>query len=146
MTPGRKTKLTRWLFGCGAGILLTLLLAGWYINSAFHALGDMSNQVYQEVKSPDGRTVATLAYRSGMTFGYGFLCLQPSQNWHPLKPEDPIPPGEVVEVAAEGLDTISWQGNDKLVVTYTNSGNEAAQFVLKPKQWRNVAIVYRGTP
>ncbi len=146
MMQARKTKIKRWLLSGGIGILLVLSVASWYINRTLNAIGSMNNEVFQEIKSPDGRNMATLAYRNGMTFGFGYICLQPVQGWHPLKPDDPVPASEIVEVAAEGLETISWKGNHKLVVVYENSGNEAAQFVTQPKQWQDVRIVYHGTP
>ena len=104
----------------------------------------MHNQIYQEVKSPDGSYVATLAYRDGMTFGYFFVCLRPSAGWHALGADDPIPQDEVIEAAAEGIDHLAWQGNHTLVVQYEKSGVEAAQFVSQPKAWRDVRILYHG--
>lgn len=139
--------MTRWKRGLvGGGIVLLAVLAvgGWNfyrLTQAFH----MKNQVYSETRSPDGMSVATLAYRDGLTFGFYFVTLQPAAGWHPLQPDDPVPQTEVAEVAAEGLDAVTWHGPHTLVVTYEKSGEEHADFVLRKPRWRDVRIVYRGT-
>ena len=146
MTEERRITRRRWLLGIGVAVTLVLIYAGWSTVQGLQSIGAMTNQTYQQVKSPDGRYVATLAYRDGMTFGFGYICLQPLKDWHSLKLDDPLPKSEVVEVAAEGLQTISWKGNQTLIVTYQKSGEEAAQFVTQPQHWRDVTIVYRGVP
>ena len=132
---------------CLSGGCLTILMlfgAGyWSVNRAMQAFS-MHNQVHQETKSPDGKYVATLAYSDGLTYGYFFVSLQPSGGWHSLGSDDPIPKDEVVEVAAEGLDNITWQGNHTLIVKYVKSGDDAAVFEVKQKSWKDVHIVYRA--
>jgi len=143
-----KLNLKRWLI---AGCLVLLMLSGtgaWYVYEVI-PIGSMSNQVYQETKSPDGNFVATLAYRDGLTFGYYFVCLHSSEGWHSLGADDPVPKDEVAEVAEEGLDSIAWQGNHILVVNYVKSkpGKDnylAANFVLKHQVWKDVHITYHG--
>ena len=131
-----------WLLGIGIVLLGGVVVVTWYVNSMAQTFR-MRNMVYQQVSSPDGRYVATLAYSDGPTYGYYFVCLQPSAGWRPLQSDDPIPPDEVAEVAAEGLGPIHWQGGHALVVGYAKSGVEQAQFVLQKRSWRDVRIVYR---
>lgn len=133
-----------WLLGIGLFLLGGAVVVAWYVNSVAQTFR-MHNMVYQQISSPDGRYVATLAYSDGLTYGYYFVCLQPSAAWHSLQPDDPIPQGEVAEVAAEGLGPIHWQGGHKLVVGYAKSGEEQAQFVLQHRAWRDVRIVYHGS-
>lgn len=140
----KKTKLKRWLTGIGIGLMVLFVGAGWYIDRVFFAIGEMRNEVYQEVKSPDGKYVATLAYSDGLTYGYYSVSLQTIQLWHPLGTNDSIPKDEVAEVAAEGVDHVSWHGNHKLVIDYEKTGVEAAEFTLRQKAWRDVQIAYQG--
>jgi hypothetical protein len=139
----KRPAVKRWLMGCGIGLLLLLIVIGGFIYWVSLVFG-MHNQVYQQIKSPDGRYMATLAYRDGMTFGYFFVSLQTTAQWNPLQPNDAIPQDEVAEVAEEGLNTITWVGNHKLLVDYNKFGIEEAQFVLQTKTWRDVRIAYRG--
>ncbi len=144
MKKQKKTKLKRWLTGIGIGVIVMLIGAGWYIDRVFLAIGEMRNENCQELKSPDGKYVATLAYSDGLTYGYYFVSLKTIQLWHPLGTNDPIPKDEVAEVAAEGINDVSWHGNHKLVVEYVKSGDEAAEFTLRQKVWHDVQIAYQG--
>lgn len=143
-----KLNLKRWLI---AGCLVLLMLSGagaWYVYEVI-PIYSMSNQVYQETKSPNGKYVATLAYRDGLTFGYYFVCLHSSEDWQSLGANDSVPKDEVAEVAAEGLDSIAWQGDHTLIVNYVKSkpgkdNDLAADFVLKHQSWNDVHIIYHG--
>jgi hypothetical protein len=104
----------------------------------------MTNMVYSVVKSPNNKYIATLAYRDGLTFGYYYVVLQTAAAWRPLKPGDPIPNGEVAEVAAEGLGPIQWKGNNCLLMDFDTSTDEKAVFVFRKPYWNDVKIVYNG--
>ena len=139
-----KNQVRYWLLGSMVVLTVTIGSFSWRVNSVMQAFR-MTNQVSQEIRSPDGKYVATLAYSDGPTFGYYFVALQPAADWHHLQPNDPIPQDEVAEVAAEGLNKITWAGNDKLVVSYDVSSNDKAQFMLRKKTWHDVRLVYRGS-
>ena len=66
---------------------------------------DMSSSIRQEAKSPDGKNVAVLAYRDGLTYGYQYLTLQPVSGWHRKDDERVTQEGltKVTEMASEGL-------------------------------------------
>ncbi len=106
----------------------------------------MQNEQIQEIRSPDGRYVATIAYSDGPTFGYYFVCLQPARGWKTLQENDAIPNDEIAEVAAEGLRPIAWKSNHELMIDYdaTNDDDDKAQFTLQRKSWRDVGIVYHA--
>jgi hypothetical protein len=141
----KRPLIKRLVLGCGIVLLMALAAFGWYMHLLMQAF-DMDNEDCTQLRSPDGRYVATLAYRNGMTFGFYFVCLQPAAGWHPLQPGDPIPQDEVAEVAAEGLDSLTWVGSHKLVVHYEkDTGNDKTEFVLQQKAWRDVRIAYRGS-
>ncbi len=114
------------------------------LSQVFHAMR-MRNEQVQEVRSPDGRYVATIAYSDGPTFGYYFVCVQFARSWKPLQEDDAIPNDEIAEVAAEGLGSIAWKSNHELMIDYdaTNS-DDKAEFTLQRKTWRDVAIVYHA--
>ena len=143
MAKPRRPSIKYWLLAMAIVLCGFVGYVWWDMDSMMQTFR-MTNQVYQEVRSPDGRYMATLAYSDGLTYGYYFVSLVPVTGWHRLQPDDPIPHDEVAEVAAEGLDTISWKGTDELVVNYEKSGTEAAQFVIQKRAWRDVHIVYRG--
>lgn len=135
----------RWLLGCGAVFAVALAACAWWINSMMAKTFRMSNMVYQEAISPDGKYAATLAYRDGLTSGFYYVSLQPKAGWHHLQPDDPILHDEIAEVAAEGLESLAWTWPRILIIDYDKSGADKTQFVIQKKSWRDVRIAYRGS-
>ncbi len=71
-----KKSTKNWLIGIAMSVLIVFIALAWLANRQLNAIFGMTNQVYQETKSPDGNYAATLVYRDGLTFGYYFVTLQ----------------------------------------------------------------------
>lgn len=113
------------------------------VPSVASLIGHMTNQVYSEQPSPDGRAVATLAYHDGLTYGYEFLSLRPRAGWRSLRPDDPIPADEVAEMADEGINRVTWAGPHTLIVWYDPSTPKDC-FVKRGTSWRGVRLVWKA--
>jgi len=137
----QKIHVGYWVFGIV--LFLAVGLFSCAMSASMQALR-MTNEDIRELRSPDGKYVATLAYRDGLTEGFYYVSLSPAKGWHHLQANDPIPDDEVAEVAAEGLEKIAWAGSGKLIVTYDATSSEKAEFAFKKTVWHGVRIVYRG--
>lgn len=108
---------------------------------------EMRSEIHQEVKSPDGKNVAVLAYRDGLTFGYYYITLQPILGWHHKSNALVTQEGltKITEVAAEGLEGVKWKDAQTLIISYNGKehGDDAVEFVVQKKQWNSIRIVYR---
>ncbi len=100
-----------------------------------------TDEVYARAKSPDGKYLAKLKYYDALTFGYYHVAIQKLGSKEPTASDD-----DVVEVAAEGLNSLHWKGKRVLVVDYDATKHkdpeEDTLFVKKPRSWRGVKILY----
>jgi hypothetical protein len=122
-------------------VLGVLCVLAYLVDREMNQVFRMTNQTYQETVSPDGKYVATLAYRDGLTFGFEYLSLQPRSGWRHLRTDDPIPDDEVAEMADEGIDSVVWLNAHTLVVKY-EPGMRADCFVKRSQSWRDVRLTW----
>ena len=107
----------------------------------------MRNQVQKELRSPDGRYVATFAYRDGLATGFFYVCVQPASRWEHLKVDAPIPDHEMVEMTPPGPSSVAWTGSHTLRIVYQESGAEDVRpyFLKREETWRDIRVEYVGS-
>ena len=124
---------------------IVVLLVGWNVVLPYvisiSPFG-MQDEFQQKATSSDSRYIAKLFYRDGLTFGYQHITLETS-SWHPFG----YGYTDLVEVASEGLMSVSWKNTRTLVIVYDGTKNKNSDcdtyFVTQPKAWGDVKIIYR---
>ena len=140
----RRAKIFKILALVIACVVCVTAVAGYFINRSIEQVFGMTNQVYQETVSPNGKYVATLANSDGSVLpdGFEYLSLSPTQGWRHLQSNDPIPKDEVAEMDAAGIQSVAWKNGTTLVVKYAT--DMPSDFVMKAQKWHDVSIIYLG--
>ena len=129
------------VFGCGC---LFLLLGALFLYLRFGSLIHLSrmevDEDTQEFMSPDHSFVARTLYREALSMTYGYYIVQIRDC------KDSGEFVDVVEFAAEGLESVGWRDSKTLEVRYDGTKHkdhlEDTLFVRQPTIWQGVTLVY----
>lgn len=130
------------------GVVLLLLLLGWYLNKTFSGQGLLfgcGGKVYSSATAPNKQLTAYAFERDcGATTGFAtFVIIRSAQDKLDLSAD--LVDGEIVlGTNGDYHPKVKWLSNDKLAIVFDSSPPESSEIWQQNIVHNNIRVVYQG--